>query len=30
MLPQIAEVSKAAVADAANRGGNFRRRLVGG
>ena len=30
MLPQIAEVSKAAVADAANRGGNFRRRLTGG
>ena len=30
MLPQIAEASKAAVAESASRGGSFRRRLVGG
>jgi len=29
MLPQIAEVSKAAVLDAAQRGGSFRRGLQG-
>ena len=30
MLPQIAEVSKAAVAESAERGGTYRRRLLGG
>ena len=29
MLPQIAEVSKSAVAESAERGGSFRRRLIG-
>jgi hypothetical protein len=30
MMPQIAEVTKGAVAEAAMRGGNFRRALAGG
>ena len=30
MLPQIAEVTKASVAEAGNRGGSFRRSLLGG
>ena len=30
MMPQIADVTKGAVADAAMRGGNFRRALQGG
>ena len=30
MLPQIAEVSKSAVADASGRGGSYRRTLLGG
>ena len=30
MLPQIAEVSKSAVSDAASRGGSYRRSLLGG